>query len=103
MDKTPEWAAYKKKYKPDTVGLAQFSKHVNAHTYSGLVENRDLQFIRELHEFVPQVRVIKEPVFDYPHLFDEFGLSIPWNQLVNLGIEERNKLIVQTFHDLCSD
>lgn len=96
MDKTPEWAAYKKKYKPETVGLANFSKNVYAHTYSGLVQNRDLHFIRELHEFVPQVRVIKEPVFDYPHLLGEFGPSIPWKQLANLSNEDRNKLVDKT-------
>lgn len=97
MDKTPEWAAFKKKLKPDTVGLANFSKNVNAHTYFGLVQNRDLQFIRELHEFVPQVRVINEPVFDYPHLLEEFGPSIPWTQLANLSTEDRNKLVKKTF------
>jgi hypothetical protein len=81
MDKTPEWAAYKKKHRLDTVGLFNFSKRVNEHTYAGLVRNRDLQLIRELHEFVPQVRVIEEPVFDYPCSLEEHGLSIPWKQI----------------------
>lgn len=103
MDKTPEWAAYKKKHKPDTVGLAQFSKYVNAHTYTGLVQNRDLQYIRELHEFVPQVRMINEPVFDYPHLLEEFGPSIPWRQLASLSIEDRNELVAKTFHNISRD
>ena len=103
MDKTPEWAAYKKKYKPDTVGLAHFSKHVNAHIYSGLVHNRDLQFIRELNEFCPQVRAIKEPVFDYPHLLKEFGPSIHWEKLASLSIEDRNKLITESVRNAGHD
>lgn len=103
MGMTPEWAAFKKKYNPDTGELAQFSKQVTAHSYSGLVQYIDLEFICKLHEFVPQVRVIKEPVFDYPVIHDEFGRSIPWDELANLGVEERDELIMETFPDRCAD
>ena len=103
MDKTPEWAAYKKMHKLDTIGLAKFSQHVNAHTYTGLVQNRDMQFIRELHGFVPQVRPIKEPVFNYPHLLEGFGPSIPWEKLASLSIEDRNKLIAESVRNAGHD
>jgi len=83
MDKTPEWAAYKRKHRLDTIGLANLSKRVNAHTYTGLVRDRDFQLIREFHEFVPQVRVIQEPVFDYSHLLENRGPSVPWRQVAN--------------------
>lgn len=93
MDKTPEWAAYKKAHRLDTIGLANFSKRVGEHTYSGLVRNRDLQLIRELHEYVPQVRVIEEPVFDYPHLAQSSGPNVPWNEIVS-----RNKTLLAALH-----
>jgi hypothetical protein len=47
--------------------------------------------------------VIKEPVFDYPVIHDEFGRSIPWDELANLGVEERDELIMETFPDRCAD
>lgn len=65
MDNTPEFAAFVRDKKPDTVSRMNFSKRVSRTKYADLYEHRDFDLIREIHAYVPQVKVITEHVFDY--------------------------------------
>ena len=66
MDRTPEFSAYKRSRRPSTVDLMEFGKRAGRATYAGLRESRDMDWIRLLHEFEPQVKPIEDDVFDYP-------------------------------------
>jgi len=65
MDKTPEFVQYTRQHRLDTVARMNLSKRVAKMTYARLFEHRDFDLIREFHKITPQVRTIKEEVYDY--------------------------------------
>jgi hypothetical protein len=65
MEGTPEHTAFiKSKRRISTIERETFNKRVKKLTFESLLKTRDFSLIRELHSWVPQVKPIREEVYD---------------------------------------
>ena len=63
MDNTPEFHAMVKGCEPEET--IAFQRSVLSMTMKNLTDTKDFSLLRELHRHVPQVQMIREPVFRY--------------------------------------